>query len=202
MSQSIQKRERKRDQTRTDPWRSDAVTSSHLESPKKAIWKWIHPHPFSRQGRSYCHLEHDWLRQRSGAPAQRRYSYERLTKDEYEKQLRETHVAIIDAAESLYRTGRMKKANWKQLRSNPLWIRTILPLQNSQKETENHRHVSGRPIVRTFAAVVHLLDKLLTEWTSSLLARIDGSLIDTTDLINKLPKERLPDDATIHHSWR
>lgn len=125
-------------------------------------------------------------------------SYERLTKDEYEKQLKETHVAIIDAAESLYRTGRIKKSELEAIRDAALCGSAIYFLckihKNKLKATGTF---PGRPIVRTFAAIVHLLDKLLTEWTSSLLARIDGSLIDTTDLINKLPKERLPDEATI-----
>lgn len=125
-------------------------------------------------------------------------SYERLTKDEYEKQLRETHVAIIDAAESLYRTGRMKKSELEAIKEViPCGSAIYFLCKIHKKKLTITGTFPGRPIVRTFAAVVHLLDKLLTEWTSSLLARIDGSLIDTTDLINKLPKERLPDDATI-----
>lgn len=125
-------------------------------------------------------------------------SYERLTKEEYEKQLKETHVAIMDAAENLYRTGRIKKNELEAIKEAiPRGSAIYFLCKIHKKKLEATGTFPGRPIVRTFEAVVHLLDKLLTEWTSTLLARIDGSLIDTTDLINKLPKDRLPDDATI-----
>ena len=49
----------------------------------------------------------------------------------------------------------------------------------------------GRPIAATFMCVVHTLDKYITELTKPLLPIIPGSLIDTTDLLVKLPKGKL-----------
>ena len=124
--------------------------------------------------------------------------YEKLTKEEYDKQLNETHVAISDAAESLYRTGRIKRSELEAIKEAiPRGSAIYFLCKIHKKRLVLTGSFPGRPIVRTFEAVVHLLDKLLTEWTSTLLPLIDGSLIDTTDLINKLPKGPLPASATI-----
>ena len=55
----------------------------------------------------------------------------------------------------------------------------------------------GRPIVATYDSTVHLLDKYLTEITAPLLARIPGSLRDTMDLLNRLPRHNLPDGTRV-----
>ena len=56
---------------------------------------------------------------------------------------------------------------------------------------------SARPIAATYACPVRPLDQYITELTKPLLSLIPGSLRDTTDLLNRLPKERLDRRARI-----
>ena len=56
---------------------------------------------------------------------------------------------------------------------------------------------AGRPIVATHSSPTHLIDKYLTELTRPLLKRIQGSLLDTTHLINLLPTGKLPPNTRI-----
>ena len=56
-----------------------------------------------------------------------------------------------------------------------------------KKYNKESNTFAGRPIVATYNCVTHLLDKYLTEITAPLLSRIPGSLMDTTDLLKKLP---------------
>lgn len=55
----------------------------------------------------------------------------------------------------------------------------------------------GRPIVATFTSTTYLLDKYITELTKPLLKMIPGSLMDTMDFIQRLPKETLPSSAQL-----
>ena len=66
--------------------------------------------------------------------------------------------------------------------------------KNKRPDTDTF---AGRPIVATHSATVHLIDKFLTNLTSPLLKLIPGSLLDTTDLLNKLPSETLPLNSRI-----
>ncbi|KZS10907.1 Uncharacterized protein APZ42_024562 [Daphnia magna] len=69
------------------------------------------------------------------------------------------------------------------------------------RDTSPLTHISqtfpGRPIVATFTSGTYLLDKFITELTAPLLPRIPGSLVDTNDLLDKLPKHRLPEGTLI-----
>ena len=55
----------------------------------------------------------------------------------------------------------------------------------------------GRPIAATFTSSLHPLDQYLARLTAPLLPRIPGSLMDTTDLLNKLPKGLLSPSAKL-----
>ena len=72
----------------------------------------------------------------------------------------------------------------------------FLPKIHKEKRTDTGTY-AGRPIVATHSATVHLFDKYLTNLTAPLLTLIPGSLVDTMDLINKLPKTELPPNSKI-----
>jgi hypothetical protein len=66
-----------------------------------------------------------------------------------------------------------------------------------KKENEISRTFPGRPIVATFSCALHWIDKYLTEVTNPIHKEIPNTLLDTTDLINKLPTDRTSTDQKV-----
>lgn len=125
-------------------------------------------------------------------------TYRTLSYEQYRTQLKEAHTEILDAAIVLERYGHITKAELAAIREAPLNGSTAYFLPKIHKpENPISKSCPGRPIMATHSCVMRLADKLLTEWTAPLLKLIDGSLIDTTDLLNKLPRDPLPDMATV-----
>ena len=125
-------------------------------------------------------------------------TYQSLTFDQYQTQLKEAHTQILDAAIVLQRYGHITKSELEAIRTAPLNGSTAYFLPKIHKPWNVvSRSCSGRPIMATHSCVMRLADKLLTEWTGPLLKLIHGSLIDTTDLLNKLSKEKFPATATV-----
>jgi len=125
-------------------------------------------------------------------------TYQPLTYEEYRTQLKETHIQIVDACEVLHRYGHIKTAELNAIKEAPNNGSTAYFLAKIHKpENEESRTCPGRPIMAAHSCVARHADKLLTEWTGPLLRLIDGSLTDTTDLLNRLPKEPLPPTATV-----
>jgi len=125
-------------------------------------------------------------------------TYKSLTHDEYLTQLKEAHIQIIDACEVLHRYGHITSAELDAIREAPENGSTAYFLGKIHKAINPvSKTCPGRPIMAAHSCVARLADKLLTEWTGPLLRLIDGSLVDTIDLLNKLPKEPLPPTATV-----
>lgn len=127
-----------------------------------------------------------------------RETYEPLTKDQYEAALLRARDQLAREAGDLLRKGhitpneRIAIAN-AELKGSSIYF---LPKVHKEMNAES-RSFSGRPIAATHSAVVHIVDKYITEVTKHLLPLIPGSLQDTTDLLIKLPRGRLPPNATI-----
>jgi hypothetical protein len=66
-----------------------------------------------------------------------------------------------------------------------------------KKENETSKTFPGRPIVATFNCALHWIDKYLTEVTNPIHKEIPNTLLDTTDLINKLPTDRTSTDQKL-----
>ena len=66
-----------------------------------------------------------------------------------------------------------------------------------KKENETSNTFPGRPIVATFNCALHWIDKYLTEVTNPIHKEIPNTLLDTTDLINKLPTDRTSTDQKV-----
>ena len=125
-------------------------------------------------------------------------TYQSLTYEEYKTQLKEAHTAVLDAAIVLERYGHISKTELEAIRDTPLKGSAAYFLPKIHKPLNAISGAcAGRPIIATHSCVVRLADKLLTEWTGPLLKLIDGSLTDTADLINRLPKESMPATATV-----
>ena len=125
-------------------------------------------------------------------------TYKSLTFEEYTTQLKEAHTQMVDAAIILRNYGHISASELEAIREAPLKgsAAYFLPKIHKQPNKESGT-CPGRPIIATHSCVVRLADKLLTEWTGPLLPLIDGSLVDTTDLLNKLPKGPLSKTATV-----
>ena len=125
-------------------------------------------------------------------------TYKSLTLEEYMTQLKEAHTQMVDAAIILRNYGHISEKELDAIREAPLKgsAAYFLPKIHKQPNKESGT-CPGRPIIATHSCAVRLADKLLTEWTGPLLPLIDGSLIDTTDLLNKLPKGPLSKTTTV-----
>lgn len=124
--------------------------------------------------------------------------YEELTKKEYEKRLLTVAEQVEWLATRLKNRDHITEGECNAMKAAKPAGSIIYFLPKTHKPMQPvSKTFGGRPIVATFTNVVHLLDKYITELTSVLLLRIPGSLKDTGDLLDKLPKGELPDDAEI-----
>lgn len=127
-----------------------------------------------------------------------RETYEPLSREQYEAALLRARNQLAREAENLLRNGHITKnekiaiANAELKGSNIYFLPKVHKEMNAESRT-----FAGRPIAATHSAVVHVTDKYITEVTKHLLPLIPGSLQDTTDLLIKLPRGRLPPNATI-----
>lgn len=117
-------------------------------------------------------------------------TYQEQTYDEFIEHLTFLRDQIVYLSDLLLQMGHITKAEHKaigeQLINGSIGYYLAKP---HKKMNELSKTFPGRPIVATCSSVIHLLDKYLTELTAPLLPRIPGSLRDTSDLINKLPKD-------------
>jgi len=121
-------------------------------------------------------------------------TYTELDQPQYQNGLKETAETVKKLADTFLRGGHITKtehsvfhAKLKNLEGSYIYF--LPKIHKTFNEAINA--FPGRPIAATFMCVVHTLDKFITELTKPLLAIIPGSLIDTTDLLNKLPKGKL-----------
>jgi len=125
-------------------------------------------------------------------------TYTELTENEFTEGLRLTAVTVLEIACQLLREGNISHTEYETFTSklatlNGSYIYFLPKIHKEWNELMNS--FPGRPIAATFACVVNTLDKYITELTKPLLAIIPGSLRDTPDLLNKLPKGALPKRA-------
>ena len=135
-----------------------------------------------------------WLVEDYDKEAQRQLddviNYKELTRESYESELRLLSQRITTQAHRLYDLGFITKRERDLIGKAPPFGSYIYFLPKIHKKLQpDSQTFAGRPIVATHSAVIHLLDKFITRVTSPLLARIPGSLKDTYDFLNKLPKE-------------
>ena len=135
-----------------------------------------------------------WLIEDYDKEAQRQLNdvinYKELNRESYESELRLLSQRITTQAHRLYDLGFITKRERDLIAKAPPFGSYIYFLPKIHKKLQpDSQTFAGRPIVATHSAVIHLLDKFITRVTSPLLARIPGSLKDTYDFLNKLPKE-------------
>ena len=121
-------------------------------------------------------------------------TYTELTEDEFAKGLQLTAKTVREIACRLLHEGNISHKEYETFISKLATLNGsyIYFLPKIHKEwNERMNAFPGRPIAATFACVVNTLDKYITELTKPLLAIIPGSLRDTPDLLNKLPKGAL-----------
>jgi len=127
-------------------------------------------------------------------------TYTELDKANYDVGLTETADIVKRLADDFLRGGHITKsehsvfhAKLKDLEGSYIYF--LPKIHKAFNEKVNA--FPGRPIAATFMCVIHTLDKYITELTKPLLAIIPGSLIDTTDLLVKLPIGPLPKKARL-----
>ena len=127
-------------------------------------------------------------------------TYAELDKANYNLGLTETADIVKNLADDFLRGGHITKsehnvfhAKLKDLEGSYIYF--LPKIHKAFNEKVNA--FPGRPIAATFMCVIHTLDKYITELTKPLLAIIPGSLIDTTDLLVKLPTGPLPKGARL-----
>ena len=114
--------------------------------------------------------------------------------------LKEVHRGVHLAARRL-KKGRFISANdynglTKELANSIPSALYLLPKIHKEPNRTSGTY-AGRPIVATHSSPTYGIDKYITELTAPLLPLIAGSLRDTTDLLNKLPKGKLPGNTRI-----
>ncbi|XP_045023551.1 uncharacterized protein LOC123467847 [Daphnia magna] len=125
-------------------------------------------------------------------------TYTELTLSEYHSHLQRIHCLCETLSENLLANGYITTMEDEAIRSTETRGAYIYFLPKTHKDiNKTSLTFPGRPIVATFTSGTYLLDKLITEVTAPLLPRIPGSLIDTSDLVDKLPKQKLPEGTLI-----
>ena len=122
-------------------------------------------------------------------------TYTELTEEEFKNGLQQTAQIVQDIADQLYYEGNISRIEYdvflaKLTSPDGSYIYFLPKIHKEWNASTNA--FPGRPIAATFACVVNTLDKYITELTTPLLSIIPGSLRDTSDLLNKLPKGPLP----------
>lgn len=126
-------------------------------------------------------------------------TYSLLNENTMRTSLKNLGLSIFENAENLHHFKRITEAEKIAIRDNakespsPIYF---LPKIHKAIQKDSLTF-AGRPIVATYASPCHLLDKYLTELTRPLLPRIEGSLRDTTHLLNLLPSGTLPNNTRI-----
>lgn len=125
-------------------------------------------------------------------------TYTELTLSEYHSHLKRIHCLCETLSENLLANGHITTTEDEAICSTEARGAYIYFLPKTHKDmNKTSLTFPGRPIVATFTSGTYLLDKLITEVTAPLLPRIPGSLVDTSDLVEKLPKQKLPEGTLI-----
>jgi hypothetical protein len=125
-------------------------------------------------------------------------TYKELEFPEYQAYLNDIHNLCTTLSENLLATGHITTEEDQAICSTEARGAYIYFLPKTHKDmNETSLTFSGRPIVATYTSGVYLLDKLITKITATLLPMIPGSLVDTNDLLTKLPDRALPKDTSI-----
>ena len=120
-------------------------------------------------------------------------TYTEISKSEYDNMTMEIHNKSCTISENLLALKHISEKDDEAIRKTAPGGSYIYFLPKIHKDMNPVSGTfAGRPIVATFTSTTYLIDKLLAELTRILLPRIPGSLIDTNDLLQKLPKLRLP----------
>lgn len=120
-------------------------------------------------------------------------TYKEISKSEYDNMTMGIHNRSCTISENLLAFKHISDQDDEAIRKTTPGGSYIYFLPKIHKDMNPaSRTFAGRPIVATFTSTTYLIDKLLAELTRILLPRIPGSLIDTNDLLRKLPKSRLP----------
>lgn len=121
---------------------------------------------------------------------QDRTTYEELTKDEYEKQLEAVAEKCDGLTERLFKNKNISSNERQENRKiKPMGSRIYFLPKPHKGLNKTTGTFYGRPVVATHSAKTHILDKYITALTAPLLQRIPGSLRDTGDVLEKLPKK-------------
>ena len=124
--------------------------------------------------------------------------YEELTEPECRARLRGVAGQCYFLADNLHDLGHISESEFGAMKAAKPDCSVIYFLPKTHKPAQPvSKTFAGRPIVATFTNVVHLLDKYITAVTAVLLHLIPGSLKDTGDLLDRLPKDPLPATAGI-----
>jgi hypothetical protein len=124
--------------------------------------------------------------------------YAELTEDECRVQLLRLQTESHWLAENLRALDHISEAEYRAIIDTAPECAEVYFLPKTHKPVNaTSETFSGRIIAATFTSVHHLLDKYITEVTAPLLPRIPGSLRDTLDLLDRLPKGALPAGAEI-----
>lgn len=125
-------------------------------------------------------------------------TYTELELPEYQTYLENIHCLCATLSENLLANGHITTAEDQAICSTKARGAYIYFLPKTHKDiNKSSQTFSGRPIVATFTSGAYLLDKLITKITATLLSRIPGSLLDTDDLLTKLPQQALPENTSI-----
>ena len=117
-------------------------------------------------------------------------NYKELTRENFEHELNSLANKVDQQAVRLFDANFLSYKEKEAIVKAPpkgSYAYFLAKTHKGPEPTNNTFH--GRPIVATHSAKIHLLDKYLTRVTSPLLTKIPGSLQDTFDLLNRLPKE-------------
>lgn len=125
-------------------------------------------------------------------------TYKQLTKEIYIRTINDIAGQCRDLADNLLRLKHITEREYNAILGTKPSGSFFYMLPKIHKPINSTSGTyTGRPIVATFTSTTHLLDKYITELTKPLLTLIPGSLRDTFDLIEKLPKGPLKEGAQI-----
>lgn len=125
-------------------------------------------------------------------------TYSELTRSEFDAGLRATAQMVRETADELLRAGNLTRNEYdvfitKLEKLDGSYIYFLPKIHKEWNEQTNS--FPGRPIAATFGCVVNTLDKYITELTKPLLPIVPGSLLDTPDMLIKLPTGPLPKNS-------
>lgn len=125
-------------------------------------------------------------------------TYLELSEEEFLSKLKAIKNECQDISENLLALHHITPEEDELICKRPLDGSSIYFLPKIHKPmNKTSMTFPGRPIVATFTSTTYLLDKYITELTKPLLGIIPGSLMNTTDFLQRLPNENLPNDTKL-----